>query len=132
MTQGSINHEKETQVSPALVRRLFCSETGACGSHVCPVLGARRRVILIGFWDSVRTPNVFSLPRKSVPYLSLLLLHPQDSRCDLDGGQGLRVATSCSRDVRDHGGATVHVPQRLPQKHGELALPAKQSGLRLH
>lgn len=66
MSQGSINHEKETQVSPALVRRLFCSETGACGSHVCPVLGARRRVILIGFWDSVRTPNVFSPPHVRV------------------------------------------------------------------
>lgn len=62
------------------------------------------------------------------PYLRLLFLHPQDPRGDLDGGQGFRVAAGRGRDVRDHGGAAVHVPQGLAQQHGELAVPAGQSG----
>lgn len=67
-----------------------------------------------------------------VPYLRLLLLHPQDPRGDLDCGQSLGVVASGGRDVCNHGGATVHVPQGLSQQHRELALPAKHSELRLH
>lgn len=90
--------------------------------------GLRGSLALCG---SVLIPNVSSLPLRT-PYLSLLLLHPQDSGCNLDCGQGLRIAASCGGDVRDHGGAAVHIPQRLSQEHGELALPAKQSGLGMH
>ena len=56
-------------------------------------------------------------------YFGFLLLHPQDSRGDLQGGQSLGEVARRGGDVSDHGGPAVHVAQRLPQKHGQLAVP---------
>ena len=42
----------------------------------------------------------------------------------LQGAQRLQVVAPVGRHVGDHGGATVDVPQRLPQQHGQLAVPA--------
>lgn len=57
-------------------------------------------------------------------YFCLLLLHPENPRCNLDGGQRLGEVTRRGGDVGDHGGAAVHVAQRLAQQHGQLAVSA--------
>lgn len=91
--------------------------------------GVRSPGSALSDWAPGGAPTAPCRPRPPcAPYLRLLLLHPQDPGGDLDGGQRLRVAGGRGRDVRDHGGAAVQVAQRLPQQHGELALPAGPSG----
>lgn len=41
----------------------------------------------------------------------LLLLHAEEARRDLDGGERVREVARRRGDVGDHGGPTVHVAQ---------------------
>lgn len=71
---------------------------------------------------STRQQKSFHL---SFPYLSFLLLHPQDPGCYLDGGKCFSIVPCSCRNVSYHGGTAVHVPKGLAEQHGQLAVSAK-------
>ena len=59
----------------------------------------------------------------STAYLRLLLPHAVDAGGQLDGVEGVGVVGRGVRDMSDHGGPAVDVPQGLPEQHGQLAVP---------
>lgn len=59
----------------------------------------------------------------SAAYLGFLLPHAVDAGGQLDGVERVGVVGGGVRDVGDHGGPAVDVPQGLPQQHGQLAVP---------
>lgn len=59
----------------------------------------------------------------SSAYLCLLFPHAVNAGGQLDGVEGVGVVGRGVRDVGDHGGSAVDVPQGLPEQHCQLAVP---------